>query len=32
MEGVHDRYAKHGIILIPADLNELFLYGAYAAW
>jgi hypothetical protein len=30
MEGVHDRYARHGIILIPVDLNELFLYGAYA--
>jgi predicted CoA-substrate-specific enzyme activase len=30
MEGVHDLYAQHGIILIPVDLNELFLYGAYA--
>lgn len=30
MEGVHDRYAERGIILIPVDLNELFLYGAYA--
>jgi predicted nucleotide-binding protein (sugar kinase/HSP70/actin superfamily) len=30
MKGVHDLYAQHGIILIPVDLNELFLYGAYA--
>ena len=30
MEGVHDLYARHGIILMPVDLNELFLYGAYA--
>ena len=30
MQGVHDLYARHGIILIPVDLNELFLYGAYA--
>jgi predicted nucleotide-binding protein (sugar kinase/HSP70/actin superfamily) len=30
MGGVHDLYAKHGIILIPVDLNELYLYGAYA--
>jgi len=29
MGGVHDLYAKHGIILIPADLNELYLFGAY---
>jgi predicted CoA-substrate-specific enzyme activase len=30
MEGVHDRYTQHGIILVPAGLNELFLYAAYA--
>ncbi|MHC4090367.1 MAG: acyl-CoA dehydratase activase [Planctomycetota bacterium] len=30
MGGIHDLYAKHGIILIPVDLNELYLYGAYA--
>jgi predicted nucleotide-binding protein (sugar kinase/HSP70/actin superfamily) len=30
MEGVHDLYARQGIILMPADLNELFLYGVYA--
>jgi predicted nucleotide-binding protein (sugar kinase/HSP70/actin superfamily) len=30
MGGVHDLYARHGIILIPVDLNELYLYGAYA--
>jgi predicted CoA-substrate-specific enzyme activase len=28
--GVHDLYAEHGIILIPVDLNELYLFGAYA--
>ena len=30
MEGVHERYARHGIILVPVGLNELFLYAAYA--
>ena len=30
MEGVHERYAQHGIILVPAGLNELLLYAAYA--
>jgi hypothetical protein len=30
MEGVHRRYAQHGIILVPVGLNELFLYGAYS--
>jgi predicted nucleotide-binding protein (sugar kinase/HSP70/actin superfamily) len=30
MGGVHDLYAQNGIILIPVDLNELYLYGAYA--
>ncbi|HIQ21977.1 MAG TPA: hypothetical protein EYH34_12200, partial [Planctomycetes bacterium] len=30
MEGVHEIYTRHGIILVPVDLNELFLYGAYA--
>jgi predicted nucleotide-binding protein (sugar kinase/HSP70/actin superfamily) len=30
MEGVHDRYTQRGIILIPAGLNELFLYSAYS--
>jgi hypothetical protein len=30
MGGVHGLSAKHGIILIPVDLNELYLYGAYA--
>ena len=29
MEGVHERYAQHGIILVPVGLNELLLYGAY---
>jgi predicted nucleotide-binding protein (sugar kinase/HSP70/actin superfamily) len=30
MAGVHDLYARHGIILIPVDFSELLLYGAYA--
>jgi len=30
MGGVHDLYAKKGIILIPVDLIELYLFGAYA--
>jgi predicted nucleotide-binding protein (sugar kinase/HSP70/actin superfamily) len=30
MGGIHDLYAKRGIILIPVDLNELYLFGAYA--
>ncbi|MGD0093799.1 MAG: acyl-CoA dehydratase activase-related protein, partial [Planctomycetota bacterium] len=30
MEGVHDLYARHGIILVPVGLNELLLYAAYA--
>ena len=30
MEGVHQRYAQHGIILVPVGLNELLLYGAYS--
>jgi hypothetical protein len=30
MGEVHDLYAKNGIILIPVDLSELYLYGAYA--
>jgi len=29
MEGVHERYAEHGIILKPVDLGDLLLYGAY---
>ena len=30
MEGVYQRYAHHGIILVPVGLNELLLYGAYS--
>ena len=30
MEGVHDLYARHGIILVSVGLNELLLYAAYA--
>lgn len=30
MEGVHQRYAEHGIILVPVGLNELLLYSAYS--
>jgi predicted CoA-substrate-specific enzyme activase len=29
MQGVHERYAEHGIILKPVDLGDLLLYGAY---
>jgi predicted nucleotide-binding protein (sugar kinase/HSP70/actin superfamily) len=29
MEGIHDRYAAQGIILKPADLNDLLLYATY---
>jgi predicted CoA-substrate-specific enzyme activase len=29
MEGVHDFYARHGIILKPVDLTDLFQYGTY---
>jgi predicted nucleotide-binding protein (sugar kinase/HSP70/actin superfamily) len=29
MEGVHDLYARHGIILKPVDLTDLFQYGTY---
>ncbi|MHC5110904.1 MAG: BadF/BadG/BcrA/BcrD ATPase family protein, partial [Planctomycetota bacterium] len=30
IEGIHELHASHGIILIPADLNEQFKYGAYS--
>ena len=30
MPGVYDLYAQHGIILVPVNLNELLLYGAYS--
>ena len=30
MEGVHETYARHGIILAPVGLNELLLYAAYS--
>ncbi len=30
MDGVHERYARQGIILVPVGLNELLLYAAYA--
>jgi predicted nucleotide-binding protein (sugar kinase/HSP70/actin superfamily) len=29
MDGVRERYARHGIILKPADLDELMLYSMY---
>jgi predicted nucleotide-binding protein (sugar kinase/HSP70/actin superfamily) len=29
MEGVHDLYAAHGIILSPVDLTDLYLYVTY---
>ncbi len=29
MEGVHEKYAQHGIILTPVGLNELILYTIY---
>jgi predicted CoA-substrate-specific enzyme activase len=29
MEGVQERYARHGIILKPVDLDELVLYSIY---
>ena len=30
MEGVHDRYTRRGIILVPVGLNELLLYASYS--
>jgi predicted nucleotide-binding protein (sugar kinase/HSP70/actin superfamily) len=30
MGGIHDRYARHGIILLPVGLNELLLYASYS--
>ena len=30
MEGVHEKYARHGIILVPVGLNELILYSIYS--
>jgi hypothetical protein len=30
MEGVHEKYARHGIILVSVGLNELLLYAAYS--
>ncbi len=29
MEGVAELYSKHGIVLKPVDLSDLFLYGAF---
>jgi hypothetical protein len=31
MEGIRERYAEQGIVLKPADLGELVLYGTYDA-
>jgi predicted nucleotide-binding protein (sugar kinase/HSP70/actin superfamily) len=30
MEGVHEKYARRGIILVPVGLNELVLYTLYS--
>jgi len=31
MEGVHEKYARNGIILVPVGLNELVLYSLYSS-
>ncbi|HSB82590.1 MAG TPA: acyl-CoA dehydratase activase [Candidatus Methylomirabilis sp.] len=30
LEGIHERYARHGIILLPVGVNELLLYASYS--